>query len=232
VPACLEPGRFAGAVFDFDGTLADSLGIWRQVDDLFFERRGLAYKPGYAEKLSTLGFEDGARFTVETYGLTDSVQDICDEWNAMGRELYRTQVHLRPGAADYVRALRARGTATSIATTNAPEVLDALSERAVLYELFPHRVHGAQVPHHTKDHPDIYLEAARQMGVAPEDCVLFEDLPAGIATARSLGMTTVAVLSPTTSPDMARRLVEAADHAIDSWQAVAAAFATDPRLGR
>jgi HAD superfamily hydrolase (TIGR01509 family) len=219
----LWPCPFKAAIFDFDGTLADSLGIWRKVDDLFFERRGLSYRPDYAEKLSALGFEDGARFTIETYGLTDTVQDICDEWNALGRELYRTSVHLRPDAQSYVECLQAAGIACALATTNNAAVLDALEDRIPLTSLFPVRIHGADVPRHTKDHPDIYLEAARRLGVAPSDCILFEDLPAGIQTGHSIGMTTVAVLSENTPDELAQRLRDAADYSINGWTALAKA---------
>ena len=63
----LRPSSFAfrAAIFDFDGTLADSCDVWAQVDRDFFAARGLAYSPEYAETLALLGFEEGARYTVE-----------------------------------------------------------------------------------------------------------------------------------------------------------------------
>lgn len=63
----LRPSSFAfdAAIFDFDGTLADSCRVWREVDRDFFEARGLTYTPEYGERLAVLGFEDGARFTIE-----------------------------------------------------------------------------------------------------------------------------------------------------------------------
>lgn len=207
------------AIFDFDGTVADSLDVWRRVDDLFFEKRGLAYGPDYAEKLSVLGFEEGARYTIEAYGLNDTVQGICDEWNAMGRELYRTEVELRPGAEEYVRMLHEQGIAVGLATTNAPEVLAAMEGRVPLDELFPVQVYGCEVERGTKDHPDIFLECCRKLAVSPQDCVLFEDLPAAILTGKKLGMKTVGVLTNKPMQNV-KLLTKAADYLITDWTGI------------
>ena len=170
----LRPNRLRAAgveavILDFDGTLAESSGIWKEVDRIFFERRGLEFGPEYAERLSVLGFEDGARYTIEEYGLTDTVEQICDEWNELGRELYRGRVELRPGVATYLRGLRAAGIPYALATTNAPEVVLALEPRLPIRELFPVRVHGCEVERHTKEDPDIYLEAARRLGMLTDE---------------------------------------------------------------
>ncbi len=218
----LWPLRCTAAIFDFDGTVADSLGVWRRVDDLFFERRGLTYAPDYAERLSMLGFEEGARYTIDAYDLDCSVQEVCDEWNALGRELYRTSVNLRPGAAAYIKALHAAGVPVGLATTNAPAVIDAMETRVPLHELFPVRVHGCEVPHPTKDHPDIYLECARRLGVEPAGCVVFEDLLAGVLTAKRAGMAAVGVLTGAPSQNVGL-LRKAADVTIADWSQLAAA---------
>lgn len=217
-PADLATLPFKAAIFDFDGTVADSLGVWRRVDEIFFAKRGLTYASDYAEKLSILGFEDGARYTIDTYGLTDTVQQICDEWNSLGRELYRTDVVLRPGAENYIRLLLRAGVRIGLATTNAPEVLEAMEHRVPLGDLFETRVHGCDVPHHSKDHPDLFLTCARKLGVEPEDCVVFEDLLTAIETAKGVGMATVAVLTgaPTQNEDSMRA---AADFTLSDWSA-------------
>lgn len=221
-PPDLWPFAFKGAIFDFDGTVANSLDVWEKVDSIFFARRGLTYRPDYAEKLSTLGFEDGARFTIEAYGLSDTPEALCDEWNDLGQKLYRTDVNLRPGAACYIEALHDAGIPVALATTNHPWVINAMEERVPLEHLFPIRVHGCDVEHHTKDHPDIYLEAARRIGVSPKDCVVFEDLPAGIQCACTIGMKTVAVLT-NDSRQNRHKLIEMADYVLPNWDGLAEA---------
>lgn len=189
----LWPPSFEAAIFDFDGTLADTASIWHEVDRAFLGARGLPYDDEYPRMLSVLGFEGGARYTIKRFGLKEDPADICNEWNRMGRALYRTRVTLRPGAEDYIRALRGRDIPCALATTNDPEVLDSM-QRVDVESLFDARVHGRDVAH-AKDHPDIYLEAASRLGVAPEGCIVFEDIVPGLVSAKRVGMTACGVIS-------------------------------------
>lgn len=215
----LRPDSFAfcAALFDFDGTLADSCGVWEQVDREFFAARGLAYTPEYAARLSVLGFEDGARYTRQAYGLAESEQDICDEWNRMGRAHYACDVEMFPGALDYVRALKAHGVPVAIATTNDPKVLAAMEPRVPLSELFAVRVHGCEVPHHSKEHPDIFLEAARRLGVDARGSVVFEDHLSAIRTAQAAGMRCVGHRSGS-AVQPAEEIREQTGLLLDSWR--------------
>ncbi len=218
----LQPFAYKAAIFDFDGTVADSLGVWKKVDDIFFARRGLTYNPDYAEKLSTLGFEEGARYTIEAYGLSDTPEDVCNEWNELGRELYLSDVDLFPDAVAYINALHRQGVPVALATTNAPSVIEVLEARLDLDELFPIRVHGCEVEHHTKDYPDIYLEAARRLGINPISCVVFEDLPVGLKTAHDAGMKTVAVFNGSNWQERGA-MERTADFVLRDWALLAAA---------
>ena len=216
----LWPFSFGGAIFDFDGTLAESLEVCPRVDDLFSARLGMTYNADYAQRLSLLGFEDGARYTIDAYGLDETVEDSCREWNALGRQLYETEVVLREHAQAYLEALASAGVPVAMATTNDASVVGAMEPRVPVSRLLPVRVYGAEVAHKTKEHPDIYLEAARRMGVDPGDCVVFEDLPAGLICARHVGMHTVGGL--TGAPDQnVELLTKAAELVIPDWVGLA-----------
>lgn len=187
----LWPPSFSAAIFDFDGTLAETWHLWTQVDRIFFSSRGLEFDEDASVTLATLGFEAGARWCVERYRLREDVADIVDEWNRLGAALYRTEVRLRPGAEAYLRALRGAGVPLALATTNDPHVLSAMRHVDVR-GLFDAVVCGREVPR-GKDHPDIYLEAARRMGADPAGCVVFEDILPGVLSARRAGMRAVAL---------------------------------------
>lgn len=192
-PRELWPPAFEAAIFDFDGTISDTASLWHEVDLAFLGQRGLTYTPDYARRLSVLGFEQGARYTIERYGLHEDPKDICDEWNRMGRALYRTRAELRPGVAPYLKALRARGVRLALATTNDPDVVGSMRHVDV-DALFDACVYGKEVAR-TKDHPDIYLEAARRLDVAPGRCAVFEDIVPGLLSARRAGMMACGVCS-------------------------------------
>ena len=185
-PRELWPLAARAAIFDFDGTLANTAQLWRQVDMAFLSKRGLPYTADYPERLAALGFAEGARYTIELYKLNETVEQICDEWNRLGMELYRETVVLRPGAQRYINALRDASVPCALATTNDREVLGSM-RNVRIEELFDVRVHGAEVGR-GKDHPDIYLEAARRLGVDPTDCLVFEDIVPALSSAKRAGM--------------------------------------------
>ncbi len=214
----LWPPAFDAAIFDFDGTIAESGGIWLDVDKDFLARRGLAYTPEFTIELSTLGFAEGAQFVVDRYHLDEDPADICREWNEIGERLYRDRVRLRPGAEAYLRRLRALGVPIALATTNAPGVIDATRAHIDVDGLFDVRVHGIEVAR-SKHFPDIYEEAARRLGVRVDRCVVFEDIVPGLRAAMSVGALGCGVRSndPTQDPDALRAL---ADAWVDDWTQV------------
>lgn len=216
----LWPPAFGAAIFDFDGTLAATEGLWEEVDRIFFGQRGIEYDALAHQTLATLGFAAGAEWVRQTYGLDEPTADICDEWNRLGHALYETRVELRPGAREYLAALRLAGVPIALATTNDPYVLSAMAPRVDVAELFDAVVCGKEVAHATKDHPDVYLEAARRLGVDPAACLVFEDILPGVRSARGCGMMACAVRCA--DPRQPREaLRHEADLWLDSWTDIA-----------
>lgn len=213
-PQELWPLSYEGAIFDFDGTLADTAHIWYEVDHIFLKRRGLPYPEGYGAQLAALGFARGAQYTIDLFGLRETVQDICDEWNDIGRQMYREQVTLRTGAAEYIRAVRASGIPCALATTNDKSVLTSMHSFSP-DGLFQACVYGAEVGK-GKDEPDIYLEAARRLDVDPSHCIVFEDIVVAVQTAHDIGMHTCAVCSSDPSQPV-KALQAKADLWLEDW---------------
>lgn len=216
--AMLWPPTFSAAIFDFDGTIADTADLWHEVDIAWLAARNLPFSEEFPREISALGFVDGARYAIERYGLDERVEDICDEWNRMGRELYATRVHLRPGAERYIRALREKGVRCALATVNDPDVILSMQPNVDVEGLFDAMVCACDVSA-SKHEPDIYLEAARRLGAKAADCMVFEDLAVGLRSAKSVGMVTCAVRSG----DLIQKVDEVRDIAdlfIDGWEGV------------
>ncbi len=211
----LWPASFDFAIFDFDGTLSATEKLWEKVDRAFFAERGIEYTPSVHQTLATLGFTGGAHWVREEFGVRDSVEEICDEWNRMGAALYETEAVLRDGAEDYLLALRGAGIPIALATTNDPQVLASMAPRVRVHDLFDAVVCGKEVGK-SKDHPDIYLEAARRIGAAPSRTIVFEDIIAGTRSAKSAGFVTCALRC--TDPMQPREALRAeADLWLDEW---------------
>ena len=180
-----------GAIFDFDGTLAVTAPLWKDVDRSFLGKRGIEYTPEYGTRLATLGFTAGAQWTIDTYGLDETVEEICREWTEEGYERYRNEITLRDGAAAVVEAFTNAGVTCALATNNNRELLGSM-RHIDIDSLFDVQVYGREVAAQ-KDEPDIYLEAARRLGCAPERCLVFEDIPEGIIAGKRAGMTVCAM---------------------------------------
>ena len=215
-PRELWPFSFGAAVFDFDGTIARSGHVWSQVDHVFLESRGIEWTPDLSAELASRGFSKGAEYVIERYGLDETPEAICREWDAMGSELYPRLVELRPGAERYVRSLRAAGVPCALATTNDSRVLGSLAPRIDVEDLFDTVVYGNDVAR-DKNHPDIYLEAARRLGVPASSCVAFEDIAPALRSARTAGMATCAVCSGDETQDVPA-VSAAADMLLCDWR--------------
>ena len=190
----LAPPSFKAAIFDFDGTLALTDGLWRRVDEAFFARRGIPYDAEISRALSTRGFADGAVWCIQRYGLDETPEAICAEWTETSIELYKRDVRLRPGAGEYLAYLRGQGVALALATINDRTILQAM-EHVDVRALFDAVVCG-QEGGRSKIHPDIFYKAACELGAGPAASVVFEDTAEALATAAAAGFSTCAVRVP------------------------------------
>ena len=222
VTPSLWPPSFEVAIFDFDGTIAATGHIWKQVDEIFLGSHGIEYTEEYARTLSVLGFERGARYTIDLYGLQETEEEVVAEWTRLSQALYRTTVDLRPGARAYIHVLREHGIACALATSNEPNLIEGMRNVHVS-ELFDTCVYGREMST-SKDEPDIYLEAARRLGSEPERCMVFEDIAPGLSAARRAGFQTCACMADDFSQDW-ETVKTLGDLTLHSWMGLAA---TDP----
>ena len=81
--------EFNAVIFDMDGTLIDSTGIWHEIDKEFFAKRGMELPKDYAQQIVHLGLTQAAVYTKETYHLKESIQEIMQEWHDMSIDMYK-----------------------------------------------------------------------------------------------------------------------------------------------
>ncbi|MBR4429087.1 MAG: HAD family phosphatase, partial [Clostridia bacterium] len=132
----MEEHGIKGAIFDLDGTLLDSLGVWGDVDRRFFERRGLSMPADYQALIKGLSFIDTARFTKRLLGLDESPEEIAMEWHRDVIDEYALSVLLKPGAVEYLQALSDSGVKLAVATTSREELFVPCLKRNKVYRLF------------------------------------------------------------------------------------------------
>ena len=179
-------------IFDLDGTLFDSMGVWDEIDIAFLKKRGLDGPQNYVDKMSECGFEEGAAYTIKRFGLSERPEDLMAEWHAMAMDAYTHTVRLKPHALEYLLQLKACGAKMGIATSLPPELhIPALKANGI-DQLFDALSHSDEVGC-GKTKPDVFLLAAERLGTAPKDCIVFDDVMAAIVSAKGAGMTAYAL---------------------------------------
>ena len=179
-------------IFDLDGTLIDSNGVWVEVDKTFLERRGTPYTREYYEGVAHTILSNCAIFTKEYLHLEESCEEIIAEWMELAADKYGTQVPLKPHVKEYLDKCRDAGHRMAVFTACVPEHCRAAMARHGLESYFE-RVIYAQELGVDKKSPVIFRKVAESLGVRPRECVLFDDSLSACKAAKAAGMTVVGV---------------------------------------
>ena len=181
-------------IFDMDGTLIDSNGIWKDVDSAFLARRGLPYTREYAEGVAHTIFPKAAAFTRAYCGIADTEEQIMAEWMDLAGDLYAS-VSVKPGVKAYLERCRSQGQRMILLTSSVPAHCRTAMEHLGLAQYFEHTVYAHDLQME-KSQPEIYRLAARQMGVSPQACTFFDDSVAACRGARAAGLYVIGVYDP------------------------------------
>ena len=154
----------AGYLFDLDGTLLDSMGVWEQIDVDFLTRRNIPVPEDYAQAIAPMGFRRAAEYTIARFGFSQTPEEIMEEWHQMAVEQYAHHLSLKPGAKKYLEELKQQGKPLAVVTASYPELYQPALQRGGVLDLFDTIVTVNQVPR-GKGFPDIYLEAAKRIQV-------------------------------------------------------------------
>lgn len=179
-------------IFDMDGTLIDSTGIWHEIDKAFFSKRNMELPSDYAQHIVHLGLKQAAVYTKETYHLDESIQDIMDEWHNMSIDMYRYNVPLKLHALELLKLLKENNVKMAIATANDEPLYRPCIERLGIGEYFD-EIADVNTAKEGKQSAKIYLDLAKKMGAEPQNTLVLEDMPTCVKTAFKNGFITVSV---------------------------------------
>ena len=178
-------------IFDLDGTLIDSNGVWVEVDKTFLARRNAPYTREYYQGVAHTTLYKCAEFTRDYLHLEESCEAIIAEWMDLVQDAYR-HVALKPHVREYLDRCRVSGRRMVLFTACVPEHCQAALDRHGLAPYFE-RVLYAQELGVEKNSPASFRHAAELLGVQPRECVLFDDSLAACKAAKAAGMTVVGV---------------------------------------
>ncbi|SEN54495.1 pseudouridine-5'-monophosphatase [Pseudomonas sp. ok272] len=187
-------GPIKAVIFDMDGLLLDTEGIYTEVTQIIAQRYGRTFDWSIKQNIIGRGAADLARYVVEALDLPITAQEFLVIREPLLRERF-PHAQAMPGARELVEHLKASGIPIAVGTSSSSQ---SFAQKTALhgewFALFDTIV-TADDPEvgAAKPAPDIFLVAARRLGVEPRDCLVFEDSPFGVTAAKAAGMTVIAV---------------------------------------
>ncbi|MEG1428087.1 MAG: HAD family phosphatase, partial [Oscillospiraceae bacterium] len=178
---------FKGAIFDLDGTLLDSMHVWAKIDRDFLGKRGISVPKDYLSQVAAMSLRETADYTVARFSLQEKPEMVIKEWKAMALWEYGHRISLKAHAREYLLTLAQHGIKLAVATGLCKELYSAVLHNTGILPLFD-AVCSVDDVGRGKQFPDIYLYAAKCLSLSPKDCIVFEDVPEAIATAKRAGL--------------------------------------------
>jgi HAD superfamily hydrolase (TIGR01509 family) len=186
-------------VFDLDGVLIQSEEVWDSVRERYTRERGGRYDEEIQRAMMGMSSTEWSRYLHDVAGIPDEPEEINAEVVRRMLGAYEAELPLIDGAQEAVRRLAGEFRLAVASSSNRP-LIDAVLQAAELEPYFEATVSSEEVAH-GKPAPDVYLEAARRLGVEPAHCAAVEDSHGGIRSAKAAGMRVIAIPNPSYPPD-------------------------------
>lgn len=180
------------AIFDLDGTLIDSMGVWAKIDKEYLKSFGIEVPNNIQQEITHLTLTETAQYFKDRFNIKDDIESIIDKWNNMALYYYSNNISLKEGALSYLKQLKENNIKIALATSNSVPLLEATLKNNGIYEYFD-AISTSDEVNKSKENPDIYLLSAKKLDVDPKDCLVFEDIPQAVKGAKLAGMKVYAV---------------------------------------
>jgi beta-phosphoglucomutase len=212
--------KYKAIIFDMDGTIVATEHIWKRVTIELIERRGIIVSQDLAHKLERclkgIALPQSCQIIKDMTGINDDVRMLIEEKQALAQLHYQEHIYYIPGFEIFHDAIKKLNIPTAIATNATAQTLQTSEAKLHLSKHFGSHMYSVdRVNYKGKPLPDIYLFAAAQLGVKPQDCLVFEDSAFGVQAAKAAGMTCVGI---NTAHD--RTFTQHADIVIDSYDEI------------
>ncbi|MBI3032562.1 HAD family phosphatase [Candidatus Woesearchaeota archaeon] len=182
-------------IFDMDGVIVDSEGIWDKATAEALKKYGKNYQRDILKVMCVgKGFRESCGILLDYYDLDIKIDDFIDERRKLVMDYYNKEIDFIPGFLVFFKKVKQQQLKTCVATASGQMFIDLIEKKLKIYSLFNNNIYSiADVNHVPKPDPAVFLFAAEQLGVKPEHCIVIEDSPNGIKAAKNAGMKCVAL---------------------------------------
>ena len=199
-----------------DGTLLDSMGMWRTLASVLARNHGKEAPPDLDRQVASLGLWEGTAYCKEVCGLPGTVDELVKEIWGQIEDFYQNQVQPKPGVVKFLSLLKMEGVWMYVATATDRTLAEAALRHAGIDGYFRGIITSEEAGQEKREGPEIYERAMRRLQSNKKDTVIFEDALHALRTAKAAGFRTAAVYDESEpNQEEMRRL---ADYYIESFE--------------
>lgn len=206
-------------LFDFDGTLADSMPYWSRKMINVLEKNNVEYPPDIIKTITPLGDVGTAKYFREVLELDLSIDEILAEMDLYALPKYRDEIPLKAGVSEYLEMLKREGCSLNILTASPHKMLDPCLKRNGIFEIFDN-LWSCDDFNMSKSDVRIYQSVAERLGVDVSEVVFFDDNIGAIRTAAEAGIFAVGFYDRS-GEDFAEEMRKIADLYVESFVGLA-----------
>ena len=201
-------------IFDLDGTLVDSMPVGIGIVLGFLKEKGIDYPDDIVTTLTPLGYKGSAKYIADHLSGGSQLEQIYEYFQAQTLRAYGETIPLKAHVKETLEGLKAQGYRLNVLTASPQLLTDICLKRLGVYDLFDN-VWSIDAFGLTKADERIYIEAAKRIGVTPEECIMADDNLHVLQTAKKVGMATVGVYD------------ESSKDVVDEMRAIADKYVVD-----
>lgn len=191
---------FLAVIFDLDGTVVDSNGVWEKIDSDYIKKRGKTLSEKEICDMASMSYDDVAKYLCSK-GLDVTSDELKKEFHERAVYEYTNNIGLKPFVSEYLTYLKKAGKKIALATSSPKEFYEPVLKANNIYDFFDAFATTKEAGKE-KDYPDVYLLACSKIGISPENSLAFEDTLKGILCAKKAGMKCIAVYDKYSEKDL------------------------------
>lgn len=188
--------EFKAAIFDFDGTLADSMWMWKKLAVSWAKKYGMVADDAFVNKIMYSTFEESVEYFIDNYNI--DLNKSLKSWTVKALFMYLFKVREVKGAKKYLERIKKSGRKIAVASNCSPGLCRIMLRKMGIYKYIDADVYSFRTGK-GKNEPDIYLKAAELLAVKPEECMVYEDSPVAIEGVRRANMKLTGIYVPGSS---------------------------------
>lgn len=186
-------GKIKGLIFDLDGTLVDSMKIWKRLLPDFLANYGLVASDEMKKNVTFMTLTQSSEYVAKEFPeLLMTGENIRSMWVDIIYEEYKTKIKLKSGAKEFMKVAKERGIRLAVATACAKDLTEACLKNNGVYDMLDEIVYAEEIGC-GKDSPAVFEETLKRLDCGAEETLLFEDILVAVKTANLIGIRTIAV---------------------------------------